>query len=144
MAIKTIIVSGRPVILEDLANEAISPGHLVEMVPDQASPARNIRKHGSDDGTDISSMFALENEVVGDDINESYASGELVRYAVFRPGDRALARLKASIAIQPGDKLGSNGDGTLDLSTTVGAVICAADQHLASTGSVQLVKVQII
>ena len=144
MAIKTIVVSGRPVSQEDLANEAISPGHLVEFVPNQASPARNIRKHGTDDGINVASSFALENEVIGDGIDADYASGELVRYAVFRKGDRALARLKATTAIQPGDKLGSNGDGTLDITATAGAVICIADQHLASTAGVQLVKVQII
>jgi hypothetical protein len=95
-------------------------------------------------------MFALEAQIVGEGIDHAYVSGELVRYAFARKGDVINARLKASTAVQAGDKLGSNGDGTLDIvdvtaaATVEGAWVAEAFENLASVASVQMLKVQIV
>ena len=146
MAIKTITVQGDPIVREYLANEAITPGDLVEFVPNQTDS--KLRKHGTDEGAAIP-RFALENHVVGDGIEEAYASGELVRIATYRQGDVVLARVKANTAVQAGDKLGSNADGTLDVvdltsaAVVEGAFVGEALDNVAASAGVKRVRVEV-
>ena len=143
MAIKTIIVSGAPVIEEALANEAITPGELIEWTPNASF--RRLRAHATATGA-AAPMFALENELIGDEIGEAYASGETVRFATFPKGSIVLARIEANVTLEPGDWLESNGSGEWQLSTSTdeGVRVGQADAHLTSVGSITNNKVKIV
>ncbi len=143
MAIKTIIVSGSPQVEEALANVAITPGELIEWVPNASF--RRLRVHGSSTGAAVP-MFALENEVFGDEIGEAYASGETVRFATCPKGTIILARITANVNLEVGDWLESDGNGELQLSTSDNALVrvAIADEALTSTGSIQRKKVRIV
>ena len=145
MSIRNIIVQGSPVVREALANAAISPGHLVEFVPNQTD--RRLRVHATDEGPAIP-RFALENHTFGKDIDDDYASGELVRYATFQRGDVVLARIKANVALEQGDKLGSNANGQLDAlaiaaGTLEGAFVGEAFENVAASAGGKMLKVEI-
>ena len=96
----TIILSGDPAINEAVAGGAITPGNLIQLesngtVVVQATADAIVRK-----------AIALENEVVGGEITTAYTSGNIVRYGVFKSGERARMRVVAGgAAIVRGDKL---------------------------------------
>lgn len=86
-------------IQERKANEAITPGHIVEILSDG-----DIQKN--DSGYTSGVGVALENEIVGADKTTAYASGDIVRYAVLPRGSKVQLRLPASAAaIVIGDRL---------------------------------------
>ena len=107
-----------------------------------------MRKHATNEGAAIS-RFAVENHVLGEGIDTDYASGELVRYVTARKGDVILAMLKSGVAVQQGDKLGSNANGELDIvdltaaTTVAGAFVGEAFENKASSASAQYLKVEI-
>lgn len=143
MAIKTIIVSGKPQIEEALANAAITPGELIEWVPNASF--RRLQVHGSATGA-AAPMFALENELAGEEIGDAYASGETVRFATCPKGTIILARITANVNLETGDWLESDGNGELQLSTSNNALVrvAQADEALTSTGTIQRRKVRIV
>ncbi len=143
MAIKTIIVSGHPQIEEAQANAAITPGELIEWVPNASF--RRLRAHATSAGA-AAPMFALENELIGDEIGTAYASGETVRFATFPKGSVVLARIAANITLETGDWLQSDGNGELTNSTSNNESVRVgqADESLTSTGSIQRKKVKIV
>lgn len=109
---KTILLSGEPGCYEAVANAAITPGHLVELMS-----TGKLRKHATAAAV-CSAMFAREEEYVGGGIDTDYAALDQVSYWVGTKGDRFYALVAASAsAIVIGDMLESAGDGTLRKTT---------------------------
>lgn len=100
-------VVGSPRRDEGVTDEAVSPGDLLEY-----GGSNDVQKHSSANGS-AQKMFALENDLVGDDIDDDYASGETVQIGHFVPGDRIQAWLAYGENVAKGAALTSAGDGTL-------------------------------
>lgn len=106
----TILLKGDPIAKEADATEAITPGDLVERYNNSGSVG--LRKH-STAGGNAGRLFAKENDIAGDDLNDDYASGEVVQFWACRPGDEVYAWLADGENASIGSFLESNGDGTL-------------------------------
>ena len=113
MAVKTILLRGHLFTRKELqAAAAVTPGYLCER-----ASATTVQKH-SGAGLNAAKMFALENEVVGGEIDTDYATGDNVLLAVCAPGTEVYALVAAAAtAITVGAALESAGDGTLRLAT---------------------------
>jgi len=107
MAAKTITLKGDPLRKEGVADEAITPGHLVER-----GGTYDFQKHSTAGGPAIAS-FALENDLVGDGVDDAYASDDTVQVGYFSTGEEILAYLATSQVIVVGDYLISAGAGLL-------------------------------
>jgi hypothetical protein len=130
MAINQIIVRGKPEIKEGVATETITPGDLLDFVAGSAAtPSTSyltpyVKKHAIA-GFRASKMIALEQDYIGRlgggsttlPIDKTYANLDQVRYGIFRAGDEAYMRLKASENVSYGNYLESNGDGTLRINS---------------------------
>ncbi len=109
----TIVLKGKGIRKERISGGAINPGHLIE----RTSTGTVIVHAGA--GLNTQSMFAIENEVIGGEIDTAYASGDNVLYEVLPPGAEVNALLAAAAtAVVAGDYLESDGDGTLRILTT--------------------------
>jgi hypothetical protein len=99
MARKTIALRGDPIISEDwAAAEAITPGHLI-LLGSAGTVAKNTT------ASNQVPMFALEREELGKDIDDAYASGDVVKTGIFKPGDRVYAWLASGQNTAKGDYL---------------------------------------
>lgn len=131
---KTILVSGSGHRKEGVTDEAVTPGHLLEL-----GGSNDLQKHSSADGN-AAAMFALENDLVGDGIDTAYASGDTVQYVIAYPGAKIYALLGDGENVAVGADLASNGDGTLAAHTLavdsqpVNAVICRALEAVNASG----------
>lgn len=94
------------------AAEAITPGMLIELNSDG-----KVQKHSSGEGT-ILTMLAIEDELQGKGIEDDYEGDDPVQCWVPTPGDEAYAILADGNDVSIGDFLASDGDGTLQKSTT--------------------------
>ncbi len=81
MAIKTVTVLGNDLVVrrEGIAASIITPGSLIEG-PDSA-----LAEHSVLAGTMLR-KFAVENDVVGGDIDDDYAANDTTLYGVFPAG----------------------------------------------------------
>ena len=70
MTVKTIVLRGDGIRKEAIANAAITPGDLVEVMS-----TGKLRVHAGA-GLTAAPKFAVENEVVGGDINKAYAADD--------------------------------------------------------------------
>jgi hypothetical protein len=95
------------VIWEFVANAAIEPGMLVELMS-----TGKVRKHATKDGHAIP-MFALEDELQGKGIHDAYAAGDPVQVWVAQRGEKVYALLEDGQVIAKGDFLVSAGNGHL-------------------------------
>ncbi len=111
MAVKTIIlkpelgmVTGRD---EKLAVAAITPGHIIERVS-----TGKVQKQAA--GA-LNSPFtvAIENSLVGAEIDTAYAADEMVQFATLKPGDEAYCWLSDGQNVAIGDELEFSTDGEL-------------------------------
>ena len=108
MAIKTILLKSNGIRKEAQAAAAITPGHLVEL-----TTAGKFQKHSTSGGAS-SKMFAIENELIGKNLNVDWITNEQVVAEVLPIGAEVYALLPAAAAaVVIGDLLMSNGDGTL-------------------------------
>lgn len=111
----TIVLKGEPRHDEMPASAALSPGHLIELLS-----TGKVRKHASAGGT-AERLFAKEQALSGGTVSTAFAADDLVPIAVCDGDDEVQARVPASAAaIVKGDKLVSNGDGTLIKPATLG------------------------
>src|SRR5215831_10632106 len=109
---RTIRLGQPGVRLEKPAGGAINPGHLVQLGSNDKFTVHNIA------GKRAARIWALENELIGKDIDTAYASNDLCQAEHFDSGDWVLAKLAANAtAVLEGDKLESAGDGTLRKTT---------------------------
>ncbi len=125
---KTITIRGDYIRKEGKASEAITPGHLVEF-----GGTADYRKHATIGGV-ARRAFALENDLIGQGIDDNYDASDTVQVGLFCPGAEVYA--KVSYAATKGDFLESNGDGTLKLSSTPvdGSTIAVALETVAGSG----------
>ena len=95
------------VVVELIANAAITPGHLIErMTTDK------VRVHAGSDQF-IFPMFALEDELLGGNIDTAYTAATPVQCWIPTRGDVVNALLANGQTAVIGSMLSSNGDGTL-------------------------------
>lgn len=97
------------VIEEYVAAAAITPGMLLEYTVD-----REVQPHSEADGTAIP-MFALEDELQGNDIEDDYAIDDPVQVWIAGRGDQVRAILADGETVAIGEYLVSHGDGYLAL-----------------------------
>jgi hypothetical protein len=133
MAAKTIVLKGHGVRREAVANAAITPGHLVELMS-----TGKVKVHATSDGWGAK-MFAVEDDLQGNSIDDAYSTGAMVQYNVMSPGDEVFAILKNGENAAIGDKLISAGDGTLkeasseiDFDSIIGIALEAVDMSGSS------------
>lgn len=138
-----IIKKYSDVIEEFIASAAITPGHLVELYP---TTAGEIRVH-STAGGNVLPMFALENELEGQGIDDAYAHEDPVQVWVPGRGDIVNAILADGQHIEIGDFLESAADGTLTKHTAdawtshntgtvyAAAIVGVATEHVDVSGS---------
>jgi hypothetical protein len=116
MAKHTIKIKKYADIIEEwIANAAITPGHLVEVINSSGSP--KVRVHATAGGNAIP-MFALEDELQGNGIDTAYAATAPVQVWVAGRGDEVYALLANGQTVVVGDFLESAGDGTLQKHAT--------------------------
>jgi hypothetical protein len=91
---------------EHVASAAITPGMLLEF------DSNNKVKPHATAGANAQPIFALEDELQGNGINDAYASGDPVQVWFPAPGDEVYAIVKDdTVAITKGDYLESAGGG---------------------------------
>ena len=100
------------IVIEKVANAAITPGMLVEPMSTD-----KVRAHATAEGNAVP-MFALEDELQGRDIDDGYAANDPVQIWIPQRGEEVLAILADGYDIDIGDFLASNGDGYLREHTT--------------------------
>lgn len=136
----TILLKGRGVRKEAIANGAIQPGYLVHI-----DSTGKVAKHPTAGGS-TSPSFAVENELLGKEITVAWPDTEQTVYETMSPGDEILAVLAASAAaIVIGDYLQSAGDGTLQIipadvagvraKVTIGAADAAVEFETGAPGT---------
>ena len=104
---KTIIVLGNGIRKERVANAAITPGHLVEVMT-----TGKLRVHATASGN-AQKAFAIEDENQGKTIADAYAANSQVQYEIMERGAEVNALIADGQNIAIGDPLESAGDGTL-------------------------------
>jgi hypothetical protein len=129
MARTVITLKGDPIISEEeKALEAIIPGHLLMLV------AAGLQKNTAN-AANVAPSFALERDEMGKGVDVAYASGDYVKAATFKPGERVYAFLASGFNIAKGDYLTGNTTGLL-FSTGVAAGIrlCRAVEAVNTSG----------
>ena len=112
MAKNTIKVKKYSDVIEEMvANAAITPGHLVEVMS-----TGKVRKHATAGGN-VLPMFALEDELQGNDIDTDYDAADQVQVWIPGRGDIVYAFLKNGEDVAIGDFLESAGNGELQKHT---------------------------
>lgn len=103
------------VILKDYTNaqderdaaSAITPGMLIEF-----TSADTVQPHSTADGA-AAKLFAIEDALQGNGIDDAYAAGDPVRFRQLNTGDEVYTLIADGENIAIGDKLVSNGNGRL-------------------------------
>ena len=146
----TIILKGDPLRKEARAAEALTPGHLIEF-----DASGDLQKHATEGG-DAQPRFAVEEEFIGNDIDDAYADGDQVQFVVARQGDEIYAWLTTSQTIKKGDPLESNGAGLLQkhaaqavdeggiatFTSYVDAIVAYAAEDKTTTAAAARIKVE--
>lgn len=122
MASNTIILKGRGIRKEAQAGGTVTPGHLVKL-----NSSGKYIAHNSAYGP-TTPVFAVENELAGNEISDNYASNDRIFVEAVQSGTEVYALVAAgAAAIAIGDVLVSAGDGTLkkavDLSAAAGTAV---------------------
>lgn len=108
MAYNTIKIKKYVDIVEEYeAVSAITPGMLVEL-----TAAGEVQPHSTAEGNALP-MFALEDELQGNGIDDAYAADDQVQVWIPQRGEQVYAIIADGQNIAIGDWLASNGDGTL-------------------------------
>jgi hypothetical protein len=138
----TIVLKGSPPRFEDAAGGAIQPGQLLAF-----DGSFDLIVHGSADGN-AQKMVAVEEDFLGNDVDNSYASGDRVQYVIAQRGDVLYMWLTTSMTVTRGDVLFSAGDGdlqesTLDATIVDDALVGYADEAVTTTGTRARIRVRI-
>jgi hypothetical protein len=138
---QTIILKGDFVRKERVANAAITPGDLVEIMS-----TGKLRRHGTM-GSAAQRAFALENDLIGKTIADDYAANDQAQYGVFYPGAEVYAWLQINESCSIGDFLESDGTGKLQVASTPieGSNVAIALEAITGGGGVaKRVKVEVV
>lgn len=113
MAYKTIkIKKYLDIVEEGYASTTITPGMLIEPTGTTSGGQQQVRPHNSAEGNVIP-MFALEDELQGNDIDDNYSAADKVQMWIPQRGEEVYAIIADGYDIDVGDWLASNGDGYL-------------------------------
>lgn len=107
MAKRTIFGNGQFMQDEAVANEALSPGHVIEVLS-----TGKVQKQ-STEGADAERAVAFEDALQGRAVETAYDSGDPVTYGLLVPGSRANVMLEAGYAYTKGMSLILSGNGCL-------------------------------
>jgi hypothetical protein len=102
--------------LERVANAALRPGHLIELMS-----TNKFRMHATAGGSVSPIMFAIEDTLQGKDVTEAYAATDIVVGVIPQRGDFIRAWLKNGENASIGSKLESAGAGLLQVHTADGS-----------------------
>ena len=108
MTYNTIKIKKYSDVIEEIdAVEVFTPGHLLE-----ETSAGKVQKHSTEAST-VLPMFALENELEGEGIDDAFSADDKVQCWIPYRGDMVYAWLADGEDVDIGNPLVSNGDGTL-------------------------------
>lgn len=108
MAFNTILVKNYSDVFEEIdAGGTILPGMLLEETSSSTVVAHNSA------GENALPMFAFEDELQGNGIDDAFATGDKVQVWIPGRGDQVYAILADGENVAVGDLLESNGDGYL-------------------------------
>lgn len=129
----TIPIKGDFIQSERIANAAINPGHLVEIM------STDKVRSNTTSGVLVPRTFALEQEYDGKEITDAYAAADTVIYGAFPAGAEVYAKLAAAAtAVVIGTRLEAKSDGTIgtlsSADTLVSTGILTDDDSAASNG----------
>lgn len=119
---ETILLTGEVNRFEFPAGGTVTPGDLVDI-----DSSGDVIVHATAEGR-CTRIFAVENDIGGDDITHDYLITELVQVQVCRQGDQVLATLANGENAVIGSWLVSAGDGTLQ--------VALADSTIELSGSI--------
>lgn len=150
MAPKTIVLRGKGIRKEAPVQAAntVTPGHLCERHTDGS-----VRPHGTAGGIAPAKLIAVENEIAGKGIDENYAAAEQCLLEALPAGCEIYAILATSQTIVIGDKLESNGDGTLRKhvpqtavppDVAVGQIVATALEAVTTTGATARIRAEMV
>lgn len=118
--------------IEKVADAAITPGSLLEF-----TSTGTVKEHATAAGKHAF-MFAIEDELQGNGINDDYAAGDRVQVWIPGRGDIVYALLEDEANIAIGDFVESNGEGKVQEYTSgviVGVAVEAVDLSSLPEGS---------
>lgn len=100
------------IVEEGYASTTITPGMLIEPTGTVSNGQEQVRPHNTAEGNAMP-MFALEDELQGNNIDDNYSSDDKVQYWIPQRGEEVYAILADEYDVDVGDWLASNGDGYL-------------------------------
>jgi len=151
MAAKTIILKGSGVRKEALASGSVTPGHLLQLTSAGAFIVHQVAKGIG------RALFAVEDDLQGNGIDDVYATTTLVQANIMQKGDVVNAILATSQTIVRGDYLESAGNGQLQKLTAAsqltsgnytytpaGVAIAVAVEDVTTTSAVKRIAAEIL
>lgn len=140
---KTIVLKGNPMRKEVEAGSATKPGMLVGYDVDGNGVPHAI------EGGNAAAVFALEQDFIGEGIDDDYADGELMQIGICRPGDEIYALLETGNNVAKGAFLESNGAGALQAfsnqTNQFHAIVCRALEAKNNTSGANVrIKVEVV
>lgn len=135
----TILLKGEVVRKEGVTDEAVTPGELVERGGSNDFQAASSGNTGT-----AMRAFALENDLVGQGIDDDYDSGDTMQVGYPEPGAEVYAFLAYGDDVNDGAALESDGNGALTAQSS-GRVIAYAveDKTNTSGGAAVRIKVEV-
>lgn len=91
------------------SGQTITPGHFLNR-----DSSGNLIVHAGDGGNVAPAMVAVEDDLQGKEITDTYAALSRIQFHVCVPGEVVYALLANGESVTPADYLSSKGDGTLD------------------------------
>lgn len=125
---RVIVLRGKPIIDEQnlCGSTGITPGMLIDISSGVWVP------HG--DGAVGATVFALERDELGDDIDVAYAEDDRVKAGYFKMGERVNALIASGEVIAEGGQVEAAGGGLLAGGTTATQVVGVAAEDIDTTG----------
>jgi hypothetical protein len=120
-------------VFEAIANAAVTPGMLIEPMS-----TGKYRAHATPEGN-VLPIFALENELEGEDIDTAFAANDRMQCWIPQRGDEVYAILADGYDVDIGDWLASNGNGYLREHTAE-----TESWDVSEAGSVTVYPLQIV
>lgn len=122
------------------AGEAITPGHLVELYNNAG--VHRYRKHSTAAGNTTPAV-ALDQPELNKAYDEAYATGDLIRVGVGKPGTTFWMHIASGQNIAFGDRLESAGNGTLRI-LAAGTALFTALETKANVTVDTMIRVETI
>ena len=131
MAVKKIILLGEDLCIrkEAIASEIVKPGHMVELLAGEVALIAAVTA-----GLAHQHLFVIENEVVGQDIDEAYADNDTILLVI--PPRGAVLNVLVDATTAVGGLLEATVTGPLSPITT-GVAVAIAQSAITGAGFVK-------